>query len=132
MTKIFHYINFILIFLFLVGVCVLEDCLVNNALNRVQESIYRIEAYIDDKDSLLDAEVVRLVDNLEYQWDKDEQNLCYMVNHKSIQEIGTEIASLKASISVNDVDDFKIGLQHIDLYCKTYLHFMGSSLHNVL
>ena len=132
MSKVFHYINFVLIFLFLIGICVLEDSYVNNALTSAQESVFKIQARLENVDSLLDSEIVRLVDNIEYDWDKNEQILCYMVNHKSMQELGQEIANLKACISIDDLDDFKLGLQQILLCCDHYLHFMGSSLDNIL
>ena len=132
MSKVFHYINFVLIFLFLIGICILEDSMVNKALSSAQESVYELEAQLDNKDSLLDSEIVRLVDNLEYEWNENEQVLCYMVNHKSMQELGQEIADLKACINIDNLDDFKIGLQQILLCCDHYLHFMGASLDNIL
>lgn len=130
--KVLHYINFVAIFLFLVGIVVLEDTLVSNALTTAQNNTYEIEALIEDKDSLRDSQVVNLVDNIEYEWISYENKLAYLVNHKSIQEIGMAIATLKACIVIDDIDDFRINLQLIDLYCNEYLHFMGASLHNVL
>ena len=132
MTKIFHYINFGLIFLFLVGICVLEEYVVSSSLKYTQQEVFAIEEVLGDKESLHDSELINLVDNLEYSWSKNESNMCYMVNHKSIQEIGVEIARLKACIVIDNVDDFRIGLEHINFYCQSYLHFMGASLHNVL
>ena len=77
-------------------------------------------------------DIVLSIDNLEYRWHKDEASLCYMVNHKSIQEIGQEIAKLKLYISGNDIEAFKVSLEEIKFYCHSYLHFMGANIHNVL
>lgn len=132
MTKIFHYINFGFIFLFLIGICILEEVIVSSSLKQAQAEVFAIEQVLEEKDALRDAEIINLVDNLEYNWMKNESNMCYMVNHKSIQEIGVEIARLKACIVIDNIDDFRISLEHIHLYCHSYLHFMGASIHNVL
>ena len=104
--KVFHYINFILIFLLLVGICVAEDILVSNSLAEIQKQCYKIEKLVDEKENLKNTEVVLAVDNLEYMWHEDESNMCYLVNHKSIQEIGQEIARIKLYISEDNVNDF--------------------------
>lgn len=132
MNKIWHYINFALIFLFLVGICLLEEYCVSTSLQRVQDCVYEIEANIEEKSSLRDVDLVMLVENLDYNWSKDERRLGYMVNHKSMQEIGTEIARLKGYIEIDNMDDFKISLLQIELHCDEYMHFMGASFHNIL
>ena len=72
------------------------------------------------------------VDNLEYMWRQDESALCFMVNHKSIQEIGQEVVRLKTYIAEDEVTEFKVSLEEIKHYCYGYLHFMGANIHNVL
>lgn len=130
--KVFHYINFILIFLLLVGICVAEDILVSNSLAEIQKQCYKIEKLVDEKENLKNTEVILAVDNLEYMWHEDESNMCYLVNHKSIQEIGQEIARIKLYISEDNVNDFLASLDTIKFYCHSYLHFMGANMHNVL
>ena len=130
--KVYHYINFILIFLLLVGICVAEDILVSNSLAEIQKQCYKIEKLVDEKENLKNTEVVLAVDNLEYMWHEDESNMCYLVNHKSIQEIGQEIARIKLYISEDNVNDFLAALDTIKFYCHSYLHFMGANMHNVL
>lgn len=132
MTKVFHYINVALIFAILITICVCEEVVVSNSLKDVQNQVFAIERVLDQKEGLHDSELINMVDNLEYSWDKNESKLCYMVNHKSIQEIGVEIARLKACIVIDNIDDFRISLEHLNLYCHAYLHFMGASIHNVL
>ena len=130
--KIIHITNLILIVLFLAGICIIEDVMVSNALKDVQEKCYTIERMIEEKDSLKDMEMVMEVENLEYNWTEDEKILCFMVNHKSMQEIGQEIAKLKMYIESDDADGAKVSTQSIKMYCHSYLHFMGANLHNIL
>lgn len=130
--KVWHYINFILIAVFLVFVCFVEDDLVSKSLSRVQTECFEIEKLVDEKENIKNMDIVMEVENLEYSWLHDESLMCYLVNHKSIQEIGQEIAKLKLYISENDVEAFKVSLSSIRGYCHSYLHFMGANFHNIL
>lgn len=130
--KVVHYINFAIITLFLIAICVLEEVYVNKSLKQAQDDSYKIEQQLEKNSSLRNMDLILLVDNLEYNWDRNESDLCYMVNHKSIQEIGQEIAKMKAYIINNDLDNFKVSLESIKLYCHSYLHFMGANFHNIL
>ncbi len=130
--KVFHYINFIVIFLIIVGVCITEDIIVSKSLYEVQQRCFELEDLIDEHDDLKNMEIVLSIDNLEYRWIKDEEKLCYLVNHKSIQEIGQEIAKLKLYIADNDIAASKVSIELIKYYCHSYLHFMGANIHNVL
>lgn len=130
--KLFHYINFILIVALLIVICVVEDLVVSNSLKQIQSYCYEIEEIIDRNDNLKNMETVLAVDNLEYDWTENEGTMCYMVNHKNIQEIGQEIAKLKLYIASDDIDAFKVSIEQIKFYCHSYLHFMGANWHNVL
>ena len=130
--KLFHYINFILIVALLIVICVAEDLVVSNSLKQIQSYCYEIEEIIDRNDNLKNMETVLAVDNLEYDWTENEGTMCYMVNHKNIQEIGQEIAKLKLYIASDDIDAFKVSIEQIKFYCHSYLHFMGANWHNVL
>lgn len=130
--KPFHIINFVIILLLLVGICLAEELVVSNSLHDIQSRCLQIERLIDDYESLKKTEVVLSIDNLEDNWKKDESNLCFMVNHKSIQEIGQEIAKIKEFVASDDVDAARVSLYSIKFYCHSYLHFMGANLHNVL
>ena len=70
--KVFHYINFLIIFLFLIAICIVEEMLVSSALENVQNYCFEIENYISDKQSLKENQIVLMVDNLEFVWIEDE------------------------------------------------------------
>jgi hypothetical protein len=130
--KTCHIINLVFIVLLLAGICVAEELAVSSSLKDIQSRCYAIERIVEDKGSLKNNEIALAVDNLEYAWLSEESNLCYMVNHKSIQEIGQEIAKIKTYVANDDVDAFKVSIESIKFYCHSYLHFMGANLHNVL
>lgn len=122
----------ILIFFVLVGLCVLEDRLVYISLKQVNDYCYEIEKTIEQKGGIVDGEVASLVDNLEYSWTKNEGNLCFMVNHKSIEQLGQEIVRLKTYIDENEPIEFNVSLEMIKHYVEQFQHFMGASFHNIL
>lgn len=130
--KVLHYINFVLITIFLVVICAVEDKVVSQSLYQIQSECFEIEKLVDEKNNLKNMDIVMEIENLEYTWLEDEESMCYLVNHKSIQEIGQEIAKLKLYISENDIEAFKVSLSAIRGYCHSYLHFMGANFHNIL
>ena len=134
MTKFmwFQIISIFLIFGILVAVCVIEDKLVTTALERVDSYCYEIENAIKENDGIGNNEVNLLVLNLEYNWLEDESKLCFLVNHKSIQEIGIEISKLASYIEQNDIKEFTVSLNLIKLHSDQYFHFMGASFYNIL
>lgn len=130
--KAIHIINLILIILLLVAICVVEEVIVSSSLKDIQDRCLVIEQIVERDDTIKTMELVLAVDNLEDNWNRDESNLCFMVHHKNIQEIGQEIAKIKQYIASDDVEAFKVSIECIKSYCRGYLHFMGANLHNVL
>ena len=130
--KTFNIVNLIVIILVLVGICLSEELIVSSSLKNIQSRSMEIELLVDKNDTLKKTEIVLMIDNLEDKWTKCESNLCFMVNHKNIQEIGHERSKLKEYVASDDVDSAKVSLYSIKFYCHSYLHFMGANLHNVL
>ena len=121
--------------LFIVGVliviCVVEDRVIVSSLNEVKNYCYEIEE-IAEKNGIVDGEVASLVDNLEYSWTVNEGKMCFMVNHKSIEQLGIEIVRLKTYIDEEEPIEFFVSLEIIKHYVATFQHFMGASFHNIL
>lgn len=134
MTKFmwFQLVSILILLAVLIAVCVVEDDLVSSSLSLVDDYCYEIEVAIEENDGIKNSDVCTLVDNLEYSWFANEWKLCYVVNHKSIQEIGVEISRLKSYIEEGDEKEFRASLELIKLYREQYEHFMGASFHNVL
>lgn len=134
MTKIgwFKLISLIAIVGVLIAICVIEDRLVINSLSEVKNYCYEIETSVEKNGGIVNGEVASLVDNLEYSWKKHESDLCYMVNHKSIESLGVEIVRLKTYINEEEDVEFLTSLEIIKDYVETFQHFMGASFHNIL
>ena len=130
--KWFAKITLILIFIFLIGISIVEEVVTSNALSAINSDCYLIEERVEGLDDIRSTELVLMVDNMEYDWFKNESKMCYLVNHKSIQEIGTELAKMKNYLGENDIKEFKASLEAIKYYSESYLHFMGANVHNIL
>ncbi len=116
----------------IVGICYLEDKLVKDALTIVNNRCYEIEVAIEENGGIVNGEVASLVDNLEYEWFKREQGLCFLVNHKNTEQLGVEIVRLKTYIDEEEEIEFYVSLNIIKNYVETFQHFMGASVDNIL
>jgi hypothetical protein len=129
---VFKLVSFFVIVFALVAVCIVEDVLVTQSLIRVRDYCYQIEKAYEERGSITDGQVAFLVDNLQSCWTSDEGRLCYLVNHKSVEPLGVEIVRLKTYIDEEETTEFFVSLEIIKNYTKTFPHFMGASLHNIL
>lgn len=134
MTKYgwFKLISIFIILAVLIGLCVLEDRLVVTSLDEVKRFCYEIETVAEENGGIVNGEVASLVDNLEYSWREHESALCFMVNHKSIEQLGVEIVRLKTYIDEEEPIEFFTSLEIIKHYVENFQHFMGASFHNIL
>lgn len=134
MTKygFFKLISIIFLIGFLVASCVIEGVLVEKSLAEVQDFCLKIEQTIEQEGGIVNGEVASLVDNLEYSWKQNEEKLCFLVNHKSVEPLGVEIVRLKTYIDEEEEIEFYVSLDIIKNYVETFKHFMGANLHNIL
>ncbi len=130
--KTFSNIMLILIFAFLVSICIIEEFVVSNSLSQAMNDSLYIEKLLDEDNQLKSMTISLAVDDLEYHWIKNESKMCYLVNHKNIQEIGLEISKLKIYQKDDDLKEFEACLNAVKFYSQGYTHFMGASVHNVL
>ncbi len=116
----------------LIAICLVEDRLVISSLDEVNRYCYAIETAVNENEGIVNGEVASLVDNLEYAWQRSESKLCFMVNHKSIENLAVEIVRLKTYIDEEEPIEFYVSLDIIKNYVETFQHFMGASFHNIL
>lgn len=133
MTKYvwFKIISVVVIVGILTTICVIEDRLVLSSLEKVNNYCYEIEEVVK-KNGIVNGEVASLVDNLEYSWKENESMLCFLVNHKSIEQMAIEIVRLKTYIDEEEPIEFLVSLELIKHYVETFQHFMGANFHNIL
>lgn len=128
----FKTISTIFIVVILFVICFIEDRIATNSLKIVENYCLEIEKAAKEEGTIVSGKVVSLVDNLEDSWERNESKLCFLVNHKSIENLGVEIVRLKTYIDEDEPIEFFVSLEIIKHYTEVFQHFMGASFHNIL
>lgn len=126
------FISVIVILVLLALACVWEQVSVDRYLNDIYNQALAIENYVDDKTDVNAPELKKMVELLEASWDKHEEMLCFLINHKDIADMATEITRLKSYTQTNQEEDFKSTIKVIIHYTSAYRHVMGISLQNLI
>lgn len=126
------FISVIVILVLLALACVWEQVSVDRYLNDIYNQALAIENYVDDKTDVNAPELKKMVDLLDASWDKHEEMLCFLINHKDIADMATEISRLKSYSQTNQEEDFKATIKVIIHYTTAYRHVMGISLQNLI
>ena len=130
MNKRFIYV--IIILVILIGACIWEQVMVNNYLSNIKEKVYYITEFVKDKTDINSKQMYDLVVDLDSTWEKYEENLCFLVNHKEIADLGVELTKMKIYVVENNVTEFKASLAQVLYYAEGYEHVMGITLQNLL
>ena len=121
----------ILLTLLLAGLVTYEEIMVNNSLNLIFEKSIQLQADTSDTEYINNSYVVRQADVISDIWDKYEDRLCFVINHKNIQDMGIQISNLKAYVITNDIEDFKQTIALIVYYTELFRHMVGVSLDGI-
>lgn len=125
-------ISVLVILALLTLACIWEQVSVDKYLNDIYNQALTIENYVDDITEVNAPELQAMVERLEASWDKHESMLCFLINHKDISDISTEITRLKSYSETNQEQDFKATIKVIIHYTDAYHHVMGISLQNLI
>ena len=125
-------ISVLVILALLTLACIWEQVSVDKYLNDIYNQALAIENYVDDITEVNAPELQAMVESLEASWDKHESMLCFLINHKDISDISTEITRLKSYSETNQEQDFKATIKVIIHYTDAYHHDMGISLQNLI
>ena len=123
-------IFFIVIFLF--AICTLEQILVHNTLTKLKElsqSLYEIALSSEDVNT---QAIFTQTNNLNDFWQKNENYLCFFINHKDMQEMGNELIKMISYSKSNIKEEYLTSLELVRYYCNTFNHIMGLSLQNLI
>ena len=115
----------------LFGIIVWEQLSVNSYLDEIRDITDKLTIMVSGNEQINTTQVLEEVDRLEDIWNKHENILCLLANHKDMQELSVEIARMRACVSVNQFEDFKASLSIIIYFSEAYHHFMGISWQNI-
>jgi len=130
MNKRFYYILAIIILL--AGACICEQIMVDTYLGNMEEIVYNIIEEVENATDVSTPAIYNLIEDAEETWKGYEENFCFLVNYKDIEEIGVEFTKMKIYILENDVTELKASLAEVLYYTDSYHQIMGITLQNIL
>lgn len=123
---------FLFVFLFfLLGLVIWEEITVHEVLNVIKEKASSIETRVYKLQAVDSDEIKNEVKELTSIWEEYEETLCFLVNHKDIEDIGMELSKLRANCNVNQYEDFCASISVILFFTDKYSHIMGISFQNI-
>lgn len=124
-------IGIIIITVFLVAICTLEEILINSTLNEVKQYSKTLYELSQKSDTVATEEIISLTNELNDYWLEREPILCFFINYKDVGEMGNEITRMK-SYTLSDIkEEFDASLTLVLYYCETFNHITGLSVQNI-
>ena len=117
---------------FLTVICVLEQILVSTTLEKLNFLTNNLKDYYNESNEVLNNETLNRTQNLKEFWQKNENLLCFFINHKDMEEVGIELNKMLSFIETNNKEEFLISLNLVIYYSKTFNHIMGLSIQNLI
>ena len=121
----------IVISLFLIGACVIEEILVKNTLEQINQMGNELLLLAQSETNLNNDLILDKTRNLNEFWLKYEDALCFFVNHKDMHEMGNEIIKMISYAKNNIKEEYTTSLELVIYYSDTFHHIMGVSLENI-
>ncbi len=125
------FISVLIIAVLLFGLATTEVVLVNKFIIDLDKEVDElIIEYEENKDDVVS--VVPHIQSLKGKWDKNENALCLMFNHKDMTSITDCISRLLTYTENNNYDDGIVELNLLKEYSEKNPHIMGCNFNNIL
>lgn len=121
----------IIIVLFLVGLCIADEILVDKTLHQIKMTGNQIYAYAETLQTVNDPELIRQANELLDFWTSREAILSFLTNHKDIREMGIELTKVIAYAKQDIREEFNASLELVIYYTDSFHQVMGISLQNI-
>lgn len=121
----------IFLIVFLGALVIYEEINVNSSLNWIYEKAIDLQAYTIDAEHINTTEVLARVENIHEEWKKYENRLCFLINHKNIQDMSTQMIYMKSYVSSDDYEDFTASLALVVHYTDLFRHLIGVSVQGI-
>lgn len=107
--------------------CLFVKNIVTNLDNSVGELLGKYEQNKDDVTNL-----IKDIDSIKENWDKHENTLCLIFNHKDMSVITDGLSRLKSYTINNDYENGIVELKLLKTNTEKQPHVMGFNIHNIL
>ena len=109
-----------------------EQIFVDNTLNLLIEKISNLDTYVYSTESIQNAEILGVCNNLDDFWTERERILCLFINHNELSKIGEQIKKVKIYVEQNDKDNCEYELETLKFYAESYKHVVEINIQNLL
>ncbi|MBQ7884563.1 MAG: DUF4363 family protein [Clostridia bacterium] len=124
-------LGIILICLFLIGLCIADELLVDSTLHQIKLTGNKLYAYAQQLDSVNDKQLITEANNLLEFWSSRESILSFLSNHKDIREMGIELTKMIAYAKQDIREEFNASLELVIYYTDAFHQVMGISFQNI-
>lgn len=121
----------ILLALGLVGMVIAEQIYVADTLKYMQNETEQIKTTIFENENINTSFLIDKINLLDENWKKRENILCFIVNHKDMENVGEQIQKLKVLISQNKKEEAEYEAQLLVYYVDGYEHFIAVTFQNI-
>lgn len=121
----------IVIILFLIGICIADEILVDSTLHQIKTTGNQIYAYAEQLDTVNNAELISQANDLLDFWNSRETILSFLTNHKDIREMGIELTKVIAYAKQDIREEFNASLELVIYYTEAFHQVMGLSFQNI-
>lgn len=124
-------IGILSIVVILIAICLTEELLVADALNKIKKDSDYLYSLSTNSDSVDTDEILELTEELQDFWKKREMVLCFFINYKDMSEMSNEIVKM-VSYARNDIkEEYTTSLLLLIYYCDTFNHITGINIQNI-
>ncbi len=122
----------IITFLFLIGLCVLEDIYLSQNLNTLYEKSINLQKLVETSEKMNEGEVQEKIADLDEFWSKTENYFCLVVNHINMEEAGEQISKIKTLSILNKKEELLVEVNLLVYFAKSYEHIIIPHIQNIL
>lgn len=122
----------ILISIFLIGLCIADELLVDKTLHQIKTTGNQLYAYAQQLDSVNNEDLISQSTDLLNFWTSREAILSFFTNHKDIREMGIELTKMIEYAKQDISEEFFASLELVIYFTDSFHQVMGISLQNII
>ncbi len=121
----------IVLFVSLIGLATYEVISVNNIITSLESMVINLQTEITENKNDV-SKTSNSVKDVKNYWNKHEEGLCLMFNHKDLSAITDTLSRLDSYVVNNDYDNAIAEINLLKEYSEKNHHIMGFNIQNLL
>lgn len=122
----------ILIFTFLIGLCILEEAYLKANLEKLNEKSIELLELVENSENVNTQEINKKVIELNEFWKETEAYFCLVVNHINMEEAGEQISKIEMLSKLNKKEELLVEVNLLVYFSESYQHIIVPHIQNIL